>query len=101
MTERKKRYTPGPWEITDEDGFDGPVVGVPADDGGAYEVAETKDQDECTGHNAHLIAAAPELLNALEEARCAIQALIDDGYMGYVDLRSDTDAAIAKAYGEE
>src|SRR5690606_41788925 len=39
--------------------------------------------------DARLIAAAPELLEALCKTRRTIQALIDDGHMGYVDLRSD------------
>ena len=50
--------------------------------------------------NAHLFAAAPEMYEALEEARCTIQALVDEGYTGYVHQRCRIDKALAKAQGE-
>lgn len=50
--------------------------------------------------NANLIAAAPDLYAALEEARGTIQALIDEGYIGLVDQRERIDAELAKARGE-
>ena len=50
---------------------------------------------------ARLFRSAPDLLEALEEARKTIQALIEDGYLGYLNQRGRIDAAIAKAYGED
>ena len=50
--------------------------------------------------NAHLIAAAPELYEALEEALETMQALIDEGYMAYIHQRERIEYAMAKARGE-
>ena len=58
------------------------------------------DYSEHHYHNAHLIAAAPEMYEALEEARCTIQALVDEGYAGYVHQRCRIDKALTKARGE-
>ena len=76
MTEREKRYTPGPWEEVDYDDFEeAPVVGVRIRDvlGGYRAVAVIHDQDDQTEANAHLIAAAPELLEMLEKIALQIR----------------------------
>ena len=50
--------------------------------------------------NAHLIAAAPDLYEALLEARKTVQCLVDEGYAGYAGQRARIDAALAKARGD-
>lgn len=50
--------------------------------------------------NAHLIAAAPELYEALAEARSVIDVLVKDGFLGYAEQRGAADAALARARGE-
>ena len=67
MTERQKRYTPGPWNVDKENAHTGQVATCHGDHEGWYEVwtmewSDGVDQEA----NAHLIAAAPELLEALE-----------------------------------
>lgn len=113
------KWTPGPWVAMNgsRDIF-GPLGGDSgdgwaADDTDGWMVAEvgsyptlcegqlTELGEECRRANAHLIAAAPELYSELCKARHAIQALISEGYMGYVDLRSSIDAVLAKARGEQ
>jgi len=90
----KFKGTPGPWLLSKyEDG--GVQVADIFDSNGECKTACLNIDD------ARLIAAAPELLEALCKTRRTIQALIDDGHMGYVDLRSSIDAAIAKALGED
>lgn len=54
----------------------------------------------------NLIAAAPDLLEALEEYRRAFELLHEDGHVSdlpawYFDKEIKADAAIAKARGEE
>ena len=114
MTEREKRYTPGPWEEVDYDDFEeAPIVGVRMRDvlGGYRAVAAIHDQDDQTEANAYLIAAAPELLEAAEiiEARIAYYASLCENDIPNIEEWAYTDnsgdmarlrSAIAKAYGE-
>lgn len=90
-----EKHTPGPWEITEHDGKflltkDVPVmIGDPIPVGVAYTKAD-----------AHLIAAAPDMLAALKEIER--QRLGTD--QGTLRVRSDrmweiATAAIAKAEG--
>jgi hypothetical protein len=92
------KHTPGSWTIRREpssrgrgfhrtvvrDGFTWPIAEVSTAAGGQVDIAEA---------NARLIAAAPELLAALED----IQANADGGTLIYTIAT----AAIAKARGEE
>ena len=101
MSEREKMYPPGPWEMVDYDDFEeAPVVGVRMRDvlGGYHAVAAIHDQGEQTEANAHLIAAAPTLLEALEEAREWIDGCGAQG--GVDDILHAVDVAIDKAYGD-
>ena len=116
MTTREKKFTPGPWSqitthqcssdawyvVTDANGY-GPIVDVGGKDKNG-QIAEAKylvtDKTEIQA-NANLIAAAPELLEALEELAdivCAID-------VGLYEIDSFTlqpaIMAIAQAYGEE
>ena len=92
----KFKGTPGPWGVR-ESSLSVSVVGQ----NGEVVFHESDKRIPGVMDDARLIAAAPELLEALCKTRRTIQALIDDGHMGYVDLRSSIDAAIAKALGED
>ena len=98
MTEREKMYTQGPWEMVDYDDFEeAPVVGVRIRDvlGGYHAVAAIHDQGDQTEANANLIAAAPEMLEMLEEIALQINLGqdISEWYSEIVDT-------IEKARGE-
>ena len=99
------KHTPGPWyvgsgtyegrniystaSVTDGEGFTyQPVVATAEDD----EVA-------CWAANARLIAAAPDLLRYLKEARRTLEMWKD--VAPAVSLCADIDAAIARATGEQ
>lgn len=82
-------HTPGPWRY---------------DDDGAEVVADTEVYvfiaHEASGDNGALIAAAPELLEALEMVRDADEDCRRDGLHRLPELaRAKIDAAIAKARG--
>lgn len=96
MTEREKRHTQGPWQAGPTE--DAHVVA----EVGNYSVYPPGDTFGEPDADAHLCAAAPELLEALE-------AMLDDGtFVGgfhaeWVPIDAaiaKADAAIAKAYGE-
>ena|SRR5690606_7697023 len=96
----KSEHTPGPWVATsDNNTYPGYLIRSDSKPGYIAEIRAFTTQDEVDA-NKSLIAAAPELYEALCKTRRTIQALIDDGYMGYVDLRSSIDAALAKAEGK-
>jgi hypothetical protein len=101
-----KKYTEGPWEYTEKDydtdlglisGF-GSVQQEPSD-GLGLTICQMCDfaADELLA-NAHLIAAAPELLEALEEMLEAT-ALVYHGSR-LEDAEKKTRLAISKAKGE-
>lgn len=86
-------HTPGPWTVEKTDSVYGSVDGGP--------VARVKlTGNACDAANAALIAAAPELLAALEAmvAHCEVMGHRNGGVEGYAafDLAR---AAIAKARG--
>lgn len=106
-------HTPGPWKVlTLDDGTEW----VQADCGTCNaRIAIVDDSAGCQPGNAHLIAAAPELLEALEASRKAINTLDEDalgmgtredghGGINYwpfkVELLHQIDTAIAKAKEE-
>lgn len=92
------KYTPGPWRVFAGTGFDYlgiegendqtvVIYGLDGDDGGVR--GSTKEEAEA---NARLIAAAPELLEALEWTARAL----DKEHPAAIKAR----VAIAKAKGE-
>ena len=96
MTEREKRYTPGPWQVDRENCHTGQVATCHGDNDGWYEVWTMEWSGGVNQEaNAHLIAAAPELLEALEMVLDDPNAL--DGRPRTADVVFE---AIAKAYGE-
>ena len=102
-------YTPGPWRVSDGDSFSG---GSDVSEPPEYEyivLAERKtpsviasfwdfDWGDEAQANARLIAAAPDLLEALEMVRDADN---DNGRKIPSLARAKIDAAIAKARGEQ
>ena len=104
------KWTPGPWRINttgvisnqieadsrqrfcdSDDGYRGVALFQACCDSRKY-----ADEDENKFANAHLIAAAPDLYEALSECR-----LLLDGEGGMpVGVRERADAALARARGE-
>lgn len=99
------KHTPGPWTIGDENNYGAEVeIG----DNGLY-CSLTRDsrhsekyiieRDELLA-NAHLIAAAPDLLSALKEALPGLKELNGEYQSGWDDTIDRVEQAIKKATGE-
>ena len=82
--------TPGPWSVLTLDD------GTEWVQSGCVRVAIVDDSAGCEPGNAALIAAAPEMLEALE----ALVDMVDSGDYRQATLNA-ADAAIRKARGEE
>ena len=99
------KFTPGPWCVgtgTYEGRNIYSVASVTDDEGFTYQpiVASAEDDGiKCWDANARLIAAAPDLLRYLKEARRTLEMWKD--VAPAVSLCADIDAAIAKATGEQ
>ena len=63
-TEKRAAHTPGPWEIRPGRWSEGSPLHVSAEDGSRYITTITPAENRDA--NAHLIAAAPELLAACQ-----------------------------------
>ena len=89
----KYKHTPGPWRAVDKRPN---CAGFSIFSGSQYIgfIGDSDSKTNCAG-NAHLIAAAPEMLEALE--RAANSAGFQ--YMTY-ETREIIDAALTKAKGE-
>lgn len=87
----KLKHTPGPWEIN---GLH--IITKRSDELGYYSIATVLQPVKQTPHkaNAHLIASAPELLEACKEAK----KFIDKEWPG-IDYCSFLTRIIAKAEG--
>src|ERR1035437_1836628 len=106
MSETKSAHTPGPWRYDADCGL---VRESPGDDIniGSAELAEVMwversgmtdaDSERETNANANLMAAAPEMLEALKRAQSNLQicAIMDSS----IDTLDVVDAAIALATG--
>jgi len=95
-------HTPGPWEIHPQ--FDSCYRDISAPNHIALARVvwrfEEEDRSPSCEANAHLIAAAPDLLEALE---CYVEKVADlnrYGVMIETSLRKKAEAAIAKARGD-
>lgn len=100
----ESKHTPGPWKVSPTDDtvvIDATGAEVAAVDGD-YNAPDTWPQTEA---NACLIAAAPDLMNALKRAFSYVEAAVaKDGGIEHcqIEYRVDHDAvvaAIAKAEG--
>lgn len=99
------KHTPGPW-TTDEQEHDAPYQNIKIKAGSHRTVctiwiddAPVRDFNAEQTANASLIAAAPDLLDALKTAKWMLERdYIDDQKMRVIEK---CDAAIAKATGEK
>jgi hypothetical protein len=62
----KTQHTPGPWGVLDEPGHPPLITAWNESDGSTDDIAVVCDETSTTLANAFLIAAAPELLAALQ-----------------------------------
>lgn len=94
-----KKHTPGPWYVSEERGLQGEVCYHAIKDSGESYVAST--WAGANAANASLIAAAPDLLEALEALMPQEigygNSMCVDSYLNAVVVAR---AAIAKAKGE-
>lgn len=84
-------HTPGPWTVDSDDGIDFTILG-----GKTSQVCiavETSERD------AHLIAAAPDLLQALQALEWAVSG-VDYMEDEYAEQIAASRAAIARAIGK-
>ena len=100
MSETK--WTPGPWEVCDLSIRDGvPVHEITSLHDSCW-IAQVQDHRNCSGTlpgsaNAHLIAAAPELYEALE----ALVPFVNGAFEGAMQRVKSARAALRKARGEQ
>lgn len=103
MTDTPK-FTPGTWEVALETGCRGVVAsvsGTPKFVAVMFNDPDTPENEPMRFANAHLIAAAPDLYEALEMVRDADDDCHKDGLQTIPSVaRSKIDAAIAKAKGD-
>lgn len=108
----EKRFTPGPWFVQDDEWTDGDTANITSDfrsdnsivpvaqiSGGGSESGFDSDFSLEQKANATLIAAAPELLEALQECLPIWENHKLDASEASILL--DCRAAIAKALGKE
>ena len=106
-----KNHTPGPWTVRIAKTSVGLVrwhiAGVDADsfapiaiNSGSFDLFRSRETEES---NARLIAAAPDLLEALTQAEYAVNKSVSGltkvGYMEWIDILLAMQKAIAKATG--
>jgi hypothetical protein len=99
-------YTKGPWSASehgDYSDYDGRCIVILGDDDTIKVAAVIGDDDEETNATARLIAAAPELLEALVEIRDLFDMALSFGLFPRNaregSPKAKADAAIAKATG--
>jgi hypothetical protein len=88
------KFTPGPWQVVRDDEGDTYIQAV-ADYPDDWFVARVSENNGALAANADLLAAAPELLVALKEAK----AWLDASGFGEGAMMSRVVAAIARAEG--
>jgi hypothetical protein len=92
------KHTPGPWCIDPHQSPEQPLTVFDGPNCGTLIAIVSGDPDEPENEaNAKLIAAAPDLLAALER----IAAIKVTGYDGDYGIQAIADAAIAKATGTQ
>ena len=91
-------HTEGPWSITETRHNYDTVIRGPKGKPIALALIAGYTKQEATANPA-LLAAAPDLLRYLKEARCTLETWKD--VAPAVSLCADIDAAIARATGEQ
>lgn len=104
------KWTPGPWKAAvgddpEDPGFNIWVVGCANKDTGVHGICSMDGPADWNRANARLIAAAPELYEALRALRDSFLFAEDDGQIGVSsevdgDLFNAACRALAKARGE-
>jgi hypothetical protein len=75
------KHTPGPWEVGEYIGTGQPIVTAEARD-----ICAVEDYYKDGAANARLIAAAPDMLEALRDAESAMfHVIADEGFNGPAD----------------
>jgi len=103
MTKHTPGHTPGPWKVDKElNSFRGQwLIAIDVGDRGrGMAVAETIGGTGDERANARLIAAAPDLLNALQAIVKSLADQDDEGMIEHAQQMIDARAAIAKAEGQ-
>ena len=97
---REKKFTPGPWEINSLKPETNRVLDANSSDTPAFVTIWFTRREQELDANAHLIAAAPQLLEALE--KLVEEYKMATGLLNYDDIEEISLAkqAIKKAYGE-
>jgi hypothetical protein len=104
-----KKWTPGPWVVTGVEYDDVRIETLhPMPEAshayGDQTIVGSSEWTYLEDANARLIAAAPDLYDALEAAEESIVAFAEDmgvyGYSGASDVLAQVRAAMAKARGE-
>jgi hypothetical protein len=100
----KAKHTPGPWILKEYDGdYEICAEGNTQHDGHGWNIATVHgsiSNDGDSRSNAKLIAAAPDLLSALEHALAALDdAMKNHTHWIYADAQQEALQAIAKAEG--
>ena len=96
------RGTPGQWFMSNTVNNSGDMVYVVQGECGT-EICNVWDCDDCSKSDAQLIAAAPELFEALESLEKMASDFDDGQYIDYPPARSifeSARAALAKATGQ-
>lgn len=99
----EQRWTPGPWQVKfDEDWMDTMIIAPGgAATAKAWDLWEDSEDGKVTqmptDANAHLIAAAPELYEALRITKVHLEA---SGFDAKGKVVAQANAALAKARGE-
>lgn len=92
------KHTPGPWIVN----YDGLNIDT-KQDGGIEQVARVSRTNEEREANARLIAAAPDLLDALKEIEERADSNArdldpeSDAHSGFIRIRDDARLALSKA----
>ena len=104
-------HTPGPWELFEHSWSDSSICGGVKNSKkicslSIYDDATEENQSELESEmdaNARLIAAAPELLEALQECVIELDCLMKTrpAYQGGMNMVERAKSAIAKATGKE
>lgn len=94
------KHTPGPWEASAGDVYAEPTSGFPMKVAAAFAQRGDVVQMEQVAANARLIAAAPELLEALEAAIKWAAPMAEAPVEARPEWFDKCRAAIAKATGE-
>lgn len=89
-------WTPGPWGAK-ESRHDGEFSVFAPDETEICEIWKTSAEDDRAQHNAHLIAAAPEMYEALAKMTARYVALAGSGDCGFWNPEEEPDVIASRA----